>query len=445
MTPGMLEIMLPAFVECLVLVGIHSYLGIHVIRRKVIFVDLSLAQIAALGTTVAFLFGLAPQSTGAYWFSLGFTILGAAIFSLTRFRSEKIPQEAIIGLVYALAASVAILVIDKAPQGAEHIKEIMTGSILWVQWPTIFKAAIIYALVGLFHFLFRERFILISNNPEAAYARGWNVRFWDFLFYVTFGIVITHSVSTAGVLLVFVFLVAPGIATVLLTHKLWLQLVLGWALGTVVSFFGLWISYVADLPSGPTVVTTYGIMLVWISVIGYIIRAPDRWRACVHLFIAGGWVLLIGVGFYAAGRYFHSRFHLAEHLKKEVSTHTFPTQVVDSVQVEFEKPPAFSDSIPVDCQSITDDFQQWECIQHLIAQDPAKGLLLAVKLMRTTQIPFLREEIYSIIAEKFGEDVQSPLLEQRPDYGESFQQPGLFFQHVLDSSETEDNGKNSSN
>ncbi|HFB67349.1 MAG TPA: metal ABC transporter permease, partial [Calditrichae bacterium] len=268
--------MLPAFAECLVLVGIHSYLGIHVIKRKVIFVDLSLAQIAALGTTVAFLFGLSPQSEGAYWFSLGFTMLGAAIFSLSRFKNEKIPQEAVIGLVYALAAAIAILVVDKAPHGAEHIKEIMTGSILWVQWPTIIKAAIVYALVGGFHFLFRDRFILISNNPEAAYARGINVRFWDFLFYLSFGIVITHSVNTAGVLLVFVFLVVPAIATMMITDKLWLQLVIGWTMGTLVSVIGLALSYYLDLPSGPTVVTTYGLVLLVLSLVLYIVRAENR-------------------------------------------------------------------------------------------------------------------------------------------------------------------------
>ncbi|NOX37167.1 MAG: metal ABC transporter permease [Calditrichaeota bacterium] len=389
--------MLPAFVECLVLVGIHSYLGIHVIRRKVIFVDLSLAQIAALGTTVAFLFGLPPQSTGAYWFSLSFTILGAAIFSLSRFRSEKIPQEAIIGLVYALAAAVAILVVDKAPQGAEHIKEIMTGSILWVQWPTILQAAIIYALVGLFHFIFRKRFILISNNPEAAYARGWNVRFWDFLFYVTFGIVITHSVSTAGVLLVFVFLVVPGIATLMLTDKLWLQLVLGWVLGTLVSVIGLWISYQADLPSGPTVVTTYGAVLLLLSLVLYVIRASNRKRAFLHLLIGSVIVGGLILGFVAAGNHFH----------KTANADTHRSEIIDS---EFSgRTPSFdlpdsSSGVPEDCQQFIDEFQQWDCIRLWIIQEPRKGLTLAVALLEQTEIPYLREEIYSVIVEVTGRD-----------------------------------------
>jgi len=151
------------FLECLVLVGIHSYLGIHVIRRKVIFVDLALAQIAALGTIVALMFGLKPQTLEAYVFSLLFTFVGAAVFSLTRLRQEKVPQEAVIGLVYALAAAISILVIDRAPHGAEHIKEVLTGTILWVDWQNVLIAAVIYSVVGLFHWLFRDRFLLEND------------------------------------------------------------------------------------------------------------------------------------------------------------------------------------------------------------------------------------------------------------------------------------------
>jgi len=270
------DIMAPAFFECLILVGIHSYLGLHVIRRKVIFVDLALAQIAALGTTVGFLFGIMPGSTGAYWFSLVFAFIGAAVFSIARFKNEKIPQEAIIGLTYAIAAAVSILVIDKAPHGAEHIKEILTGSILWVKWKTIAEAAIVYSLVGIFHFIFRKKFLLISENPEKAEASGINVRFWDFLFYVSFGIVITHSVGTAGVLLVFVFLVVPAITSMMITNVLWKQLVIGWTMGVFVTITGLYISYTADLPSGPTVVAFYGAVLTLVAIFLYLFRASSR-------------------------------------------------------------------------------------------------------------------------------------------------------------------------
>ncbi len=291
MDTEIITIMLPAFAECLVLVGIHSYLGIHVIKRKVIFVDLALAQIAALGTTFAFLFGIDPSSTGAYWFSLGFTIIGAAVFSLSRIRYEKVPQEAIIGLVYALTAAAAIIVVDRGPHGAEHIKEIMTGSILWVKWKTIWIAAVVYAVVGLFHFVFRKKILLISNHPEIAYQKGINVRLWDFLFYVSFGVVITHSVSTAGVLLVFVFLVVPAVATIMITDKLWLQLILGWTMGTLVSMLGLYISYIGDLPSGPTVVTTYGLVLLITALGLYVIKAKQKYIAIRNIAFGIGIVL----------------------------------------------------------------------------------------------------------------------------------------------------------
>ncbi len=295
------QLMLLPFLECLVLVGIHSYLGIHVIKRKVIFVDLALAQIAALGTLVAFLFGILPQTGESYVFSLLFTFLGAAIFSLTRLRHESIPHEAVIGIIYALAAAIAILVIDRAPHGAEHIKEILTGSILWVNGQTVAMAAIVYALVGAFHYAFRERFLLISNDPAKAYEKGLRVRLWDFLFYMSFGLVITVSVHTAGVLLVFVFLVVPAIIAISITDRLLYQLIIGWAVGTAVSFVGLVGSYVYDLPSGPTVVAVYGAALLAVALSLYVVRAAQRGRALARIGLGLVVVLLTVGAFYELG------------------------------------------------------------------------------------------------------------------------------------------------
>jgi zinc/manganese transport system permease protein len=202
------QILLPAFVASLILTGIHAYLGVHVVERGVIFVDLSLAQIAALGTTVAYLAGYDLHSNTAYLFSLGFTFLGAAIFAMSRsHRKTRIPQEAIIGIVYAVSAAVAILVMSKATQETEHLKEMLVGNILSVSWREIFKTAALYALVGFFHYIFRRRFLLISMNEDEAVRQGLNVRFWDFLFYMSFGFVVTSSVAIAGVLLVFCFLI----------------------------------------------------------------------------------------------------------------------------------------------------------------------------------------------------------------------------------------------
>src|SRR3954463_16788361 len=194
------------FLAGLILTGIHAYLGVHVVERGVIFVDLSLAQIAALGSTFAVLRGFDPHGGVTYWWSLGFTIMGAGIFSLTRVHREtRIPQEAIIGIVYAVSAAAAILIMSKAPQETEHLKDMLVGNILAVNWYTVIKTAVLYALVGLFHFIFRKKFLAISvgahtgtNNGEVA-----NLKFWDFLFYTSFGFVVTSSVAIAGVLLVF--------------------------------------------------------------------------------------------------------------------------------------------------------------------------------------------------------------------------------------------------
>ncbi|MBM4047605.1 MAG: metal ABC transporter permease, partial [Planctomycetes bacterium] len=207
----MINVMWLPFLACVVLIGIHAYFGIHVLKREVIFVDLALAQIAALGATVAFLFHIDPQSTQAYFFSLGFITVAAAIFALTRTREQKVSQEAIIGIVYAVAAAAAILVADRSPHGAEHIKEMLTGQILWVSKGTVALDAVVYALIGLFHFACARQFMAISEGVAAAVDKGIRVRLWDFFFYASFGIVVSLSVRVAGVLLVFCFLIVPAV------------------------------------------------------------------------------------------------------------------------------------------------------------------------------------------------------------------------------------------
>ncbi len=258
-----LEILLPAFVASLILTGIHAYLGVHVVERGVIFVDLSLAQIAALGTTVAYLAGHDLHSTGAWVWSLGFTFLGAAIFAVSRVhRRTRIPQEAIIGIVYAVSAAVAILVMSKATQETEHLKDMLVGNILSVTWEELLKTAVLYALVGAFHWVFRKRFLLISMNQGEAERLGWSVRFWDFLFYVSFGFVVTSSVAIAGVLLVFCFLIVPSVTAMLFAEKLGPRLAIGWTMGAAVSAGGVALSFLLDLPTGATIVATFGAMLL---------------------------------------------------------------------------------------------------------------------------------------------------------------------------------------
>jgi zinc/manganese transport system permease protein len=260
------QLLLPAFVASLILTGIHAYLGVHVVERGVIFVDLSLAQIAALGTTVAYLMGYDLHSTPAYLFSLGFTFLGAAIFALSRVhRQTRIPQEAVIGIVYAVSAAIAILVMSKATQETEHLKEMLVGNILSVTWPELAKTAVLYSLVGLFHYVFRRRFLTISMDEQGAERQGLNVRFWDFLFYVSFGFVVTTSVAIAGVLLVFCFLIVPSVTAMLFASRLGPRLAIGWTMGALVSAGGVALSFVLDLPTGATIVATFGLTLLLLA------------------------------------------------------------------------------------------------------------------------------------------------------------------------------------
>lgn len=248
--------LLPAFLACLVLTGIHTYLGIHVISRGVIFVDIALAQMAALGMTVAFLLGYPPESQTAYFFALGFTFLGALFFAY--FRDDRLPQEAIIGVSFAVSSALAILLADAVPHGSEHLKYILSGNILWVSWDQILKTAIIYGILGLIHYLLREKFLLVSTNPEEARRRGLRLWIWDLFFYISFGLVITSSVQIGGILLVFSFLIVPGLCSMLFVEGLRGRLILGWLIGALTSLLGITASYLWDSPTGPMIVVAFG-------------------------------------------------------------------------------------------------------------------------------------------------------------------------------------------
>jgi len=269
---GLLELLFAPFVVCLVLTGIHCYLGIHIVSRGVIFVDLALAQVAALGSVVALLAGYELNSNEAYIMSLGFTFIGAALFALGRLRDESVPQEAIIGIVYAVSSAMAILVLDRAPHGAEEIKAMLVGDILFVTWPQIIQMFLIYLAVGVLHFLLRKRFLLISMDINLAQRQGLRIRFWDFIFYVTFGIVVTSSVRIAGVLLVFSYLVVPAACAMLFFRKVAYRLIIGWILGFSGSILGLYASAKWDLPTGASVVAVFGAILVVCAVIKYFVK-----------------------------------------------------------------------------------------------------------------------------------------------------------------------------
>jgi zinc/manganese transport system permease protein len=263
----LLTLLWAPFLMCLVLTGIHAYLGVHVLAREVVFVDIALAQIAALGATAAFLFGHEMDTWESYASGLSATILGALVLALTRSRRRHVSQEAIIGVVYAVSAAAAVLVADRAPHGAEQVKTMLVGNLLAVRPPEVAKVAILYASIGLFHWICRRPFFLISTDPDAAYREGWRVRLWDFLFYASFGVVVTSSVRIAGVLLVFSYLIVPALAGILLGRTVTQKLVIGWAFGTLVSVIGMSASAIFDFPTGATVVCAFGLTLIvlWIA------------------------------------------------------------------------------------------------------------------------------------------------------------------------------------
>ncbi|MBI4245727.1 MAG: metal ABC transporter permease [Candidatus Rokubacteria bacterium] len=250
---------------CLVLTGIHAYLGFHVLAREIVFVDIALAQIAALGGIAAFLLGFSLETWESYAFGLAATGLGALVLALTRTRERHVSQEAVIGVVYAVSSAAAVLLADRAPHGVEHVRAMLVGNLLAVRPSEVVTVGTLYALVGALHWRFRRPFFLISTRPAAALAEGWRVRGWDFLFYASFGVVVTSSVRIAGVLLVFSYLIVPAMAGLVLGRTVRANLLIGWAFGTLVSVGGIVASAAFDLPTGATVVCVFGagLLVLW--------------------------------------------------------------------------------------------------------------------------------------------------------------------------------------
>ncbi len=273
-----LQFLAAPFVASLIIAGIHAYLGVHVVERGVIFVDLSLAQIAALGASIALLLPIDADPHGplVYWISVASTLVGAAIFSTIRGRRARIPQEAVIGIAYAVASAGTILAMSRATSESEHLKDMLVGNILAVSWEEVAQTAVLYGIIGLFHYLFRQRFLAISLDHEKAEGER-SIRLWDFLFYASFGFVVTRSVSIAGVLLVFCYLIVPSVAAMLYADRIGPRLAIGWTMGTVVSALGIYLSVKLDLPTGATMVCTFGLVLILMAVVRPLFKG--RWRA----------------------------------------------------------------------------------------------------------------------------------------------------------------------
>src|SRR5437899_2912668 len=265
------------FLMCLVLTGIHAYLGVHVLAREVVFVDIAMAQIAALGATTAFLLGYEVETWQSYAYALGATLIGAVVLAITRSRRRHVSHEAVIGVVYAVSSAAAVLVADRSAHGAEQVRGMLVGNLLSVTPFEVGKVAVLYSLVGVLHWFCRKPFFLISTDAATAYAEGWRVRMWDLLFYASFGVVVASSVRIAGVLLVFSYLIVPALAAVMAGGSLGRRLFIGWSFGTAVSVIGMVASAALDLPTGATVVCAFGLTLIVFGLVSRgrrVLRAP---------------------------------------------------------------------------------------------------------------------------------------------------------------------------
>jgi zinc/manganese transport system permease protein len=243
------------------------YLGLHVVQRGIIFIDIAMAQMASMGICVAVLFHLNLESPAAFAIALGFTLVGAAIFSVTGKRTSQVPQEAVIGIAYVVAAAAAVLLLSRAAEGDEQIKQMLVGNILLVTPLEVGKCFVLFAFVGLLHFVLRRNFLLVSYDRDGAYEKGLHVRWWDFLFYAAFGLVVTSFVRIAGVLLIFSYLIVPAVCGINLARSLGGRLLIGWLIALIGGVGGLFFSFWWDLPSGAAIVCTFGGLLILVSLV----------------------------------------------------------------------------------------------------------------------------------------------------------------------------------
>jgi len=232
-------------VACVLLILIHTYFGIHILERGIIFVDLSLAQFIGIG--IAFFCLLGHGNVGEYLFPAAFALLGAFILSLSRRIAVHTNIEAFIGVLYIFSFAASILILDRSPHGTEEFKNILNGNIIWIGGREVLHTALLYSAVGVLHYIFRRRFFLLSQEGKGGVA-------WEFLFFCSFAAVLVKSVQMAGILQVFAFLIIPALIGRLFTRKPLQVLLGGWLLGFLASAFGLLASYSWDLPAAPLIV-----------------------------------------------------------------------------------------------------------------------------------------------------------------------------------------------
>ncbi len=267
-----IDFLLLPFFACLLLGLINVYFGIHVIKREIIFIDIALAQIAALGTAVAMVvFAMShPEAMHehdhsnvfTYLFSLGFIILAALMFTFLKNKKIRIPLEAIIGISYAIAATGTVIILDKGAGGDVHIHDMLAGSILWVTWHKVTQLFIVVLLAGSLHIIFKRKFLALTDSHQSKENNLKNPRLWDFLFYLTFGIVIIEAVNIAGILTVFAFLIIPASISTIFTGRWWPKIWIGWIICVVTSTTGLYISWKMDIACSPVIIVLLGLFLI---------------------------------------------------------------------------------------------------------------------------------------------------------------------------------------
>lgn len=259
--------MAPAICMCLILTGICVYIGIHVIMREVIFIDIALAQIAALGASLCIFFDLELTSIWTFLISLSFALIAALLLSGTKKLSRQVPQEAFIGILYATGAAALILMGDRLAHGSEHVKELMVGHLLWTNWREVSFYFVVYLVLGSIYFLLHKRLLNISQNYGTENLQNSSILLWEFIFYALLGVVVTFGVRVAGVLLMFGFLVVPAVIGSLLGTSFKIRLMIGWVTGLIFSLLGSYLSYSLDFPTGATIVVSLGIGLLILALI----------------------------------------------------------------------------------------------------------------------------------------------------------------------------------
>jgi zinc/manganese transport system permease protein len=442
-----LNYMLWPLLACFVLVGIHAYLGIHVIARKVIFVDLALAQIAALGAVYGIFLGLTLEHHGLYikFVSVLFTLVGALLFSFTRSKSEAIPHEAIIGIIYAVALSSTVLLTANLAHGADEVREMLAGNILWVRPDEVIYTAILYGFIGLIHIIFRRQFFALSREHLASYVSLGHARFWDFLFYASFGVVVTSSVGIGGVLLVFGFLVIPGLIGVMLATSIWARLLLAWFSGALVSILGVLLSFRLDLPSGPTIVVMLAILLLIIVIIKELISPVNRKRGVFHVAV----LALVLFGLFIMPLVIKKRLDFHEHSKEWALLSTSDSQeIVNNLKeikdsglanylpqvlmlLPHENPAVREEAIAVlralkykeSAQALSqrlleekDDFLRMAIAQALLDFENPQGLLVLAEIYKKSESEFAREDAKAALYRWLSIDSDNALINIDKNY-----------------------------